>query len=154
MQLVEKLASLCLGHLRIDRSVHHRTIRIHRAKSQFQRFAISGPVYPIRLRLEELQLPLINDPDAPRTIADKIRAEQKSHHVEAPDLTRGLIEPETPMSSRDPIRMYLSQMGNIPLLSRDDEIFLAKEIEITRKRYRRGMMESDFAIATADSAGA
>jgi RNA polymerase primary sigma factor len=103
----------------------------------------------IILGLEELQLPLINDPDAPRTIADKIRAEQKSHHVEAPDLTRGLIEPETPMSSRDPIRMYLSQMGNIPLLSRDDEIFLAKEIEITRKRYRRAMMESDFAIATA-----
>jgi len=103
----------------------------------------------IILGLEELQLPLINDPNAPRTIADKIRAEQKSTHVEAPDLTRGLIEPETPMSSRDPIRMYLSQMGNIPLLSRDDEIFLAKEIEITRKRYRRGMMESDFAIATA-----
>jgi RNA polymerase primary sigma factor len=103
----------------------------------------------IILGLEELQLPLINDPKAPRTIADKIRAEQKSHHVEAPDLTRGLIEPETPMSSRDPIRMYLSQMGNIPLLSRDDEIFLAKEIEITRKRYRRAMMESDFAIATA-----
>ena len=103
----------------------------------------------IILGLEELQLPLINDPNAPRTIADKIRAEQKSHHVEAPDLTRGLIEPETPMSSRDPIRMYLSQMGNIPLLSRDDEIFLAKEIEITRKRYRRAMMESDFALATA-----
>ncbi|QDT52309.1 RNA polymerase sigma factor SigA [Caulifigura coniformis] len=103
----------------------------------------------IILGLEELQLPLINDPAAPRTIADKIRAEQKSTHVEAPDLTRGLIEPETPMSSRDPIRMYLSQMGNIPLLSRDDEIFLAKQIEITRKRYRRAMMESDFAIATA-----
>ncbi len=103
----------------------------------------------IILGLEELQLPLINDPAAPRTIADKIRAEQKTTHVEAPDLTRGLIEPETPMSSRDPIRMYLSQMGNIPLLSRDDEIFLAKQIEITRKRYRRAMMESDFAIATA-----
>ncbi len=103
----------------------------------------------IILALEELQLPLINDPDAPRTIADKIRAEQKHAHVEAPDLTRGLIEPETPMSSRDPIRMYLSQMGNIPLLSRDDEIFLAKQIEITRKRYRRAMMESDFALATA-----
>ncbi|MBX3444152.1 MAG: sigma-70 family RNA polymerase sigma factor [Planctomyces sp.] len=103
----------------------------------------------IILALEELTLPLINDPAAPRTIADKIRQEQQSHHIESPDITRGLIEPETPMSSRDPIRMYLSQMGNIPLLSRDDEIFLAKQIEITRKRYRRALMESDFALATA-----
>ncbi|MCC7137693.1 MAG: RNA polymerase subunit sigma-70, partial [Planctomycetes bacterium] len=35
----------------------------------------------------------------------------------------------------DPVRMYLTQMGEIPLLTRDQEISLAKKIEITRKRY-------------------
>jgi RNA polymerase primary sigma factor len=45
--------------------------------------------------------------------------------------------------------MYLSQMGNIPLLTRDREIFLAKQIEITRKRMRRHMLESDFALNIA-----
>ena len=45
--------------------------------------------------------------------------------------------------------MYLSQMGNIPLLSRDREIFLAKQIEITRKRMRRHVMESDFSLRIA-----
>ncbi|MCA9090322.1 MAG: RNA polymerase subunit sigma-70, partial [Planctomycetaceae bacterium] len=100
--------------------------------------------------LEELDLPLINDPDAPRTVAEKNRIEQQASEPDVvADMARGLIEPETPMSSRDPIRMYLSQMGNIPLLTRDDEIFLAKQIEITRKRYRRSMMESDFALNTA-----
>lgn len=100
--------------------------------------------------LEELDLPLINDPDAPRTVAEKNRAELAANdHDVVADMARGLIEPETPMSSRDPIRMYLSQMGNIPLLTREDEIFLAKQIEITRKRYRRSMMESDFALNTA-----
>ncbi len=100
--------------------------------------------------LEELDLPLINDPDAPRTVAEKNRMEQQASEPDVvADMARGLIEPETPMSSRDPIRMYLSQMGNIPLLTRDDEIFLAKQIEITRKRYRRSMMESDFALNTA-----
>ncbi len=101
--------------------------------------------------LEETELPLINDPTAPRTIADKTRQEmQAKEGIPLPsDIVKALIEPESPMSSRDPIRMYLSQMGNIPLLSREDEIFLAKEIEITRKRYRRKLMESDYALVTA-----
>jgi RNA polymerase primary sigma factor len=36
----------------------------------------------------------------------------------------------------DPIRMYFSQMATIPLLSREDELFLAKEIEESRARLR------------------
>ncbi|MFO1094323.1 MAG: sigma-70 family RNA polymerase sigma factor [Planctomycetaceae bacterium] len=101
--------------------------------------------------LEELDIPLINDPSAPRTVAEKTRLEQQLHGEEPTPLeaSRVLMEPETPMSSRDPIRMYLSQMGNIPLLSREDEIFLAKQIEITRKRFRRTIMESDFALTIA-----
>jgi len=46
----------------------------------------------------------------------------------------------------DPVRMYLTQMGEIPLLTRDQEIALAKKIEITRKRFRRQLIESDFAM--------
>ncbi len=102
----------------------------------------------IIMALEEVGCPLINDPDAPKTVAEKTRQEQQAKEEENSDGTK-LVDPETPMSSRDPIRMYLSQMGNIPLLSREDEIFLAKQIEITRKRFRRTMMESDFALAIA-----
>lgn len=66
------------------------------------------------------------------------------------EIARSLVGPETSvLSSRDPIRMYLSQMGNIPLLTRQREIYLAKQIEITRKRFRRLMLESDFALGIA-----
>ena len=44
----------------------------------------------------------------------------------------------------DPLRMYLSQMGVIPLLSRDEEIALAKKIEMTRKSFHRKILKSDF----------
>ncbi len=46
----------------------------------------------------------------------------------------------------DPVRMYLTQMGEIPLLTRDQEIALAKMIEITRKRFRRKVLECDYAL--------
>ncbi len=41
----------------------------------------------------------------------------------------------------DPVRMYLTQMGEIPLLTREQEIAYAKRIEITRKRFRRRIMQ-------------
>jgi len=46
----------------------------------------------------------------------------------------------------DPVRMYLTQMGEIPLLKREEEIALAKKIEITRKRFRRKVLECDYAL--------
>ncbi len=53
---------------------------------------------------------------------------------------------ESPKLSDDPIRLYLSQMSQIPLFTRDEEIALAKKIEITRKRFRRSLLGNDFAM--------
>jgi len=46
----------------------------------------------------------------------------------------------------DPVRMYLTQMGSIPLLVRDEEIRLAKKIETTRMIFRRRCLESDYIL--------
>ena len=84
--------------------------------------------------------------DAGLDIVDEPSPEEKLASETVP---QSMIEPEPQSSSRDPIRMYLSQMGHIPLQSREREIFLAKLIEMTRKWFRRKMMESDFAIGQA-----
>ncbi len=41
----------------------------------------------------------------------------------------------------DPVRMYLTQMGQIPLLKREEEIALAKRIEIGRKSFRKKVLQ-------------
>ena len=49
----------------------------------------------------------------------------------------------------DPVRMYLMQMGEIPMLNRDNEVAAAMQIESTRRRFRRTMLCSDFMLHAA-----
>jgi len=56
---------------------------------------------------------------------------------------------ETESWSDDPVRMYLTQMGEIPLLTRKEEISLASEIEVTRRRFRSKLLECDYVVQTA-----
>ncbi len=46
----------------------------------------------------------------------------------------------------DPIRMYLTQMGEIPLLTRQQEISLARKIELARKQFRKKVVASGFGL--------
>ncbi len=49
----------------------------------------------------------------------------------------------------DPVRMYLTQMGEISLLTREEEIRLAKKIETTRMIFRRKVLENDYSIRSS-----
>jgi RNA polymerase primary sigma factor len=49
----------------------------------------------------------------------------------------------------DPVRMYLMQMGQIPLLKRVEEVNAARRIERTRARYRHSMLATDFVLRGA-----
>ena len=50
----------------------------------------------------------------------------------------------------DPVRMYLTQMGEIPLLTREEEISLARKIELTRKQFRKEVLSSGFRSGGGD----
>jgi RNA polymerase primary sigma factor len=94
------------------------------------------------MALDEAGIELLTDPpaDAVQPVdgaAAPVGPEEEIFRIPAEDL---------PKLSDDPIRMYLSQMAVIPLLTREQEISLAKKIEVTRKRFRRSVLGCNFAM--------
>jgi RNA polymerase primary sigma factor len=59
---------------------------------------------------------------------------------------------ETPIAIDDPVRMYLMQMGEIPLLNRHEEVDAARKIEATRTRFRNSMLATDYLLQAAVAA--
>ena len=101
--------------------------------------------------LEEQGIDLIDEDDIDeRESKDGKPAAEPEDNIEAElrELDLSIIEEEGDGKRiDDPVRMYLTQMGSIPLLSRKEEIELAKKIEVTRKRFRRRVLECDYALA-------
>ncbi|MFA4991532.1 MAG: RNA polymerase sigma factor RpoD [Candidatus Omnitrophota bacterium] len=62
-------------------------------------------------------------------------AEQAAAEAEAKEADVGI---------EDPVKMYLRQMGQIPLLSRADEIRLAQEIEKAEEEYKRTVLSCPY----------
>jgi RNA polymerase primary sigma factor len=66
-----------------------------------------------------------------------------------PDLDASPSQPSAFGASDDLVRTYLAQMGEIPLLTRQQEITLARRVERYRAQYRRKVLECDFALRAA-----
>src|SRR5580692_2103252 len=87
-------------------------------------------------------------------LIDESEAEEREGSVATPvlddearaELDLSFMDEEDSRRIDDPVRMYLTQMGEIPLLKREEEIALAKKIEVTRKRFRRKVLECDGAL--------
>ena len=108
----------------------------------------------IMLRLDEAGIEMVDEAEANRLAENQTpkaavaRNTNKTEPIE-------LISPERVVDEAverhidDPVRMYLTQMGEIPLLTRQEEINLAKKIELTRMAFRQKVLESDFCGAQA-----
>jgi RNA polymerase primary sigma factor len=78
------------------------------------------------------------------TDEDEHEDDKDKHLKEDALLERQLVGEDNTRRIDDPIRMYLTQMGQIPLLTRKSEIALARKIEIARMTFRRKMLQCDY----------
>jgi RNA polymerase primary sigma factor len=51
-----------------------------------------------------------------------------------------------PGETADPVRMYLQEMGGVPLLTREEEVAIAKEIESGEREVREAVFSLDLAL--------
>ncbi len=80
--------------------------------------------------------------DGPKFGPDKFEVEagEESDDVEL-DLTPGAME-----NTKDPVRMYLREMGTVPLLTREGEVEIAKRIERGQMRVMKAISRSSIVI--------
>src|SRR5262249_35972114 len=90
--------------------------------------------------------------DEPRIAEEGAEAPAEAELVEAEP------EPEEPAErapgeTADPVRMYLQEMGNVPLLTREEEVAIAKEIEAGEKDVREAVFRLEAALKYVPNRG-
>lgn len=99
----------------------------------------------IELKNESQDESFFDVESAARPAMDDAAADADVPDEEEPVL---LASVEAEKWSSDPVRLYLAQMAEIPLLCRDEEIALAKKIEVARRRFRRTVLGCFMGLAS------
>jgi RNA polymerase primary sigma factor len=84
---------------------------------------------------------VLESPKLPGSLDKKFDAELEAGEDVELDLTPGALE-----KTNDPVRMYLREMGTVPLLTREGEVEIAKRIERGQLRVLKALSRSAIVI--------
>ena len=87
--------------------------------------------------LGDLEIKVVDDPKE----AEKEKEEEEAEPVE--------LEPLEGVSIDDPVRMYLKEIGKVPLLSSADEVKLAKRMERGDEEAKRRLIEANLRLVVS-----
>lgn len=78
---------------------------------------------------------------------DHLADEMNENYVAEEDNNEGeVLEQRIKYKDYDPVRLYLKEMSSLPLLSREEELYLAKKIKITSRLLHRRVLGFDYAL--------
>jgi len=76
----------------------------------------------------------------------KAKLEEKTAEKEEPEEAKVDLSPGALEKTNDPVRMYLREMGTVPLLTREGEVEIARRIERGEKNVVKALSRSRYAI--------
>ncbi|MGA1862331.1 RNA polymerase sigma factor RpoD [Deferribacter thermophilus] len=93
----------------------------------------------IFMLLAQLKIDVIDNNSKNVVISDiDLEEDEESFDLEASESS--VVESDERVGIDDPVRLYLREMGNIPLLSREEEVEVAKRIEEGQKKVIRSVL--------------
>lgn len=148
-QLIEELAAKAKG----KNSLTYTEISLHLGNIELDKddmddmyeqllargIAIVPEVEPDDLELSELEDEDVEDPDVEAAIAES--GDSKEIDLEA-TIPKGI-------AVDDPVRMYLKEIGKVPLLTAQEEIELAKKMEAGDEEAKRKLCEANLRLVVS-----
>ncbi|MFC1739554.1 RNA polymerase sigma factor RpoD [Planctomycetota bacterium] len=101
--------------------------------------------------LDAMGIELLDEDDVEAKKGEFEERPQQDERLDEDEILEKELQETTKTRIDDPIRMYLTQMGQIPLLERKNEIALARKIELARMGFRRKMLQCDYCATNAVS---
>ncbi|MEW5800746.1 MAG: RNA polymerase sigma factor RpoD [bacterium] len=104
----------------------------------------SGEIDDIFIMFNEMDINIIDETEKNKYAEEKLESEEKLSDL-------GLTELEEEVSGTyvgrtdDPVRLYLREMGTVPLLTRDDEVRIAKRIEQGKQKMLKAITKTPIA---------
>lgn len=92
----------------------------------------------IMMLLAQLKIDVIDNKNKKNSIFSPPEIEDES--IEGDENAAEEEEEREVMATDDPVRLYLREMGNIPLLSREEEVDVAKEIEEGQRKVIKSVL--------------
>ena len=77
---------------------------------------------------------------------DPITDESENYMIEGDVAEREVFEEKVRYKDYDPVRIYLKEMSTLPLLSREEELYLAKKIKVMSRLLHRRVLTFDYAV--------
>lgn len=90
--------------------------------------------------LSNENIKIVDSKEAAEEHMKKVSEEEERAEKEPPKEQGEIVSRMVQMD--DPVKMYLRQMGQIPLLTREEELALAEKIEAAERRFTKEVMDS------------